>query len=189
MVPYYNKPTQEGLYRHFAQIGRSVEIPQILYNVPGRTITDLIPDTVCRLSQIPNIVGIKEASADLSRVATLSAGTSADFLLLSGDDPSAREFMLAGGDGVISVTANVSPATMHAMCRAALAGKAGEAADLDEGLLALHNGLFFESNPIPVKWALHRMGRIGPDLRLPLTPLSENYHSKLEAILNEAGLL
>ncbi|MEE8119375.1 MAG: 4-hydroxy-tetrahydrodipicolinate synthase [Gammaproteobacteria bacterium] len=189
VVPYYNKPTQEGLYRHFAQIARSIELPQILYNVPGRTITDLEPETICRLAKIPGIVGIKEASGDLARVALLREGTRPDFLLLSGDDPSACEFMLAGGDGVISVTANAAPAAMHALCEAALSGHAEEAETLDKALVALHEGLFFESNPIPVKWALHRMGQIGPDLRLPLTPLSDKYHSKLDAILNEAGLL
>jgi len=189
VTPYYNKPTQEGLYRHFMAIADAVDRPVILYNVPGRTGLDMKNETVARLSAHPAIVGIKEATGDLSRVAPLRQGCGDDFLLLSGDDATGREFMLQGGQGVISVTANVAPALMASLCEAALEGDAALAATLDQRLAALHRDLFIESNPIPVKWALARMGLIPAGLRLPLTPLSLASQPAVEAALREAGAL
>lgn len=173
VTPYYNKPTQEGLYLHHKAVAEAVDIDQILYNVPGRTACDMLPETVARLAQIDNIVGIKEATGDISRVARLRELCGADFAIYSGDDATARELMLRGGDGVISVTANVAPALMRKMCAAALKGKMGEAQHLDARLAPLHQHLFIEANPIPVKWALAEMGRIPKGIRLPLTWLSE----------------
>ena len=172
VTPYYNKPTQEGLCRHYLAIADAVDRPVILYNVPGRTGVDMRPETVARVADHPGIVGIKEATGDLSRLAPLRAGCGDDFLLLSGDDATCREFILQGGQGVISVTANVAPAQMADMCEAALEGDAALAAEIDARLADLHRDLFVESNPIPVKWALHRLGLIPGGLRLPLTPLS-----------------
>ena len=189
VTPYYNKPTQEGLYRHYLAIADAVDRPVILYNVPGRTGVDLLPDTVARLADHPGVVGLKEATGDLARVTTLRQGCGQDFLLLSGDDASAREFMLLGGQGVISVTANVAPALMAAMCEAALEGNAVLAAEFDARLAALHRDLFVESNPIPVKWAMARLGLIPGGLRLPLTPLSAACQPVVEAALRQAGLL
>ncbi len=186
VTPYYNKPTQEGLYRHFRTIAESVPIPQILYNVPGRTACDMLPETVCRLSEVDNIVGIKEASGDVARVRQILDGARDGFELYSGEDPVAMETILQGGRGVISVTANVAPAAMHEMCMRALAGDRAGAEAIDRRLQPLHRDLFVESNPIPVKWALHRMGMIPPGIRLPLTPLSERYHRVVEAALEEA---
>lgn len=189
VTPYYNKPTQEGLYRHFKAVADAVPIPQILYNVPGRTACDLLPETVGRLAKIPNVVGIKEATGNLGRLAELKAicGDSIDYY--SGDDATAREFILAGGKGVISVTANVVPRAMQDMCEAALRGNAEEAARIDARIAPLHTGLFVEANPIPVKWALHCMGLIPPGIRLPLTELAERFRPGLEQQLREAGAL
>ena len=189
VTPYYNKPTQEGLVQHFTAVADAVDKPILLYNVPGRTAVDMLPETVARLAPHPRIAGIKEATGDLNRVGKLRALCGEDFGLLSGDDASAREFMLAGGQGVVSVTANVAPAAMAALCRAARAGDAGEAARIDEKLEDLHRDLFVESNPIPVKWALERMGRIPPGIRLPLTRLSEPARPVVEAALRRAGVL
>lgn len=189
VTPYYNKPTQDGLYRHFCAVADAVTRPVILYNVPGRTGVDLKPDTVIRLAVHPRITGIKEATGDLDRVRPLRARCGPGFALYSGDDETAREFIGLGGNGVISVTANVAPRLMHEMCRAALAGDAAAAARLDAGLAALHRDLFVESNPIPVKWALERMGRIPGGIRLPLTPLDARYHAAIESALQRAGLL
>lgn len=189
VTPYYNKPTQEGLYRHFCTVADAVTRPVILYNVPGRTGVDLKPDTVIRLAVHPRITGIKEATGDLDRVRPLRARCGPGFALYSGDDETAREFIGLGGNGVISVTANVAPRLMHEMCRAALAGDAAAALRLDAGLAALHRDLFVESNPIPVKWALERMGRIPGGIRLPLTPLDARYHAAVESALQRAGLL
>lgn len=189
VTPYYNKPTQEGLVRHFTAIADAVDKPVMLYNVPGRTAVDLQPETVARLAGHPQIFGIKEATGEVARVAVLRELCGDDFGLYSGDDPSAREFMLAGGRGVVSVTANVAPQRMATMCEAAIAGDADEAANQDEALLALHNDLFVEANPIPVKWALQRMGMIPPGIRLPLTPLSEEYRARIESALRQAGCL
>ena len=188
VTPYYNKPTQEGLFRHFSYIAGAVAIPQILYNVPGRTACDMLPDTVARLARVPNIVGVKEATGDVGRVAKLRELCGREFLLVSGDDATAREFIRAGGDGVISVTANVAPRAMHEMCRHALGGDGAGAAEIDHMLTGLHRALFLESNPIPTKWALHRMGLIEDGIRLPLTWFSEKFHGELEAAMKVAGI-
>jgi 4-hydroxy-tetrahydrodipicolinate synthase len=189
VTPYYNKPTQEGLYQHYQTVADAVPIPQILYNVPGRTACDLLPATAGRLSRIPNIVGFKEATGKLERVRELKDLCGDRLELYSGDDATAREFILAGGQGVISVTANVVPKAMQDMCAAALRGDAEEAARIDARIAPLHTGLFVESNPIPVKWAMHRMGLIPPGIRLPLTTLSEPCHARLEQELRAAGAL
>ncbi len=189
VVPYYNKPTQEGLYRHYCAIAEAVSLPVILYNVPSRTVADLLPETVERLAPIPNIIGIKEASGILERLDELRRRCGEDFLLLSGDDATAMEFMLQGGKGVISVTANVAPKLMHAMCAAARAGDRKKAEILNQRLATLHTHLFLESNPIPVKWALAQMGRIPAGIRLPLTPLAAAHHASLRAALRSVGAL
>jgi len=189
VTPYYNKPTQEGLCQHYLAIADAVDRPVILYNVPGRTGVDMLPETVARVARHSGIAGIKEATGDLSRVAPLRAGCGDEFVLLSGDDATAREFILKGGQGVISVTGNVAPALMAAMCEAALEGDALLAAELDARLAGLHRDLFVESNPIPVKWALERLGLIPGGLRLPLTPLSAAARPVVEAALRQAGLL
>ena len=189
VVPYYNKPTQEGLYRHFKSIAESADIPVILYNVPPRTVADLANDTVVRLSQVKNIVGIKEATSNIERVQDLMKRVRRDFLVFSGDDATCLSYMLLGGHGVISVTANVAPRLMSQMCKAARAGKAAEAISINNRLLGLHRNLFLESNPIPVKWALGRMGRIAEGIRLPLTPLTPPHHETLAASLREAGCI
>src|SRR5690606_19253137 len=160
VTPYYNKPTQEGLFRHFSAVAEAVAIPQILYNVPGRTACDMLPETVARLARVPNIIGVKEATGDLDRVGRIREMCGPDFMLVSGDDATAREFMLRGGDGVISVTANVAPRAMKEMCDRALAGDAEGARKIDDRIADLHRTLFLESNPIPAKWALHRLGFI-----------------------------
>jgi len=189
--PYYNKPTQEGLYLHHKKIAESVDIPQILYNVPGRTAVDMQSTTAQRLSQIDNIIGIKDATGDLERLAELQAllGDSADFALYSGDDETGTEFLLRGGDGVISVTTNVAPKQMAAMCEAALAGDRELAESLNAPLTGLHARLFLQSNPIPVKWALAEMKLIPPGIRLPMTVLSEEYHQPLREAMQQAGVL
>lgn len=189
VTPYYNKPTQEGLYQHFKAIAEAVDIPQLLYNVPGRTACDMLPETVERLSAIGNIVGIKEATGELERISDLKARCGDDFIVLSGDDATACEAMLLGGNGDISVTANVQPAKMSAMCEAALAGNEAEARRLNDELMPLHQTLFVEANPIPVKWALARMGLGGEGIRLPLTPLSEAARQQLEPVLVEQELI
>ncbi|MGQ0620668.1 MAG: 4-hydroxy-tetrahydrodipicolinate synthase [Panacagrimonas sp.] len=190
VTPYYNKPPQEGMYRHFRAIAEAVDLPQILYNVPGRTGVDLLPATVARLAQVPGIVGLKEGKGDLGRVRELLAlGLAPSFSLYSGDDATARESILLGFHGDISVTANIVPRQMHQMCIAARAGRIDEAASLDSPLAALHRDLFFEPNPIPAKWALHRMGRIPSGIRLPLIPLDPSSHSRIEAALRAAGAL
>lgn len=172
VTPYYNKPTQEGMYRHYSTIADAVDKPLILYNVPGRTAVDLKPETAIRLAKHDNIASLKEATGELDRVAVLREGCGPGFTLLSGDDATSREFMLLGGDGVISVTANVAPAAMRKLCDAAIAGNRKLAEDIDAKLQGLHKSLFVESNPIPVKWAVEKMGLIGPGIRLPLTTLS-----------------
>jgi 4-hydroxy-tetrahydrodipicolinate synthase len=189
VTPYYNKPTQEGLYRHHRAVAEAVDVDQILYNVPGRTAVDMQPETIARLAAIENIVGVKEATGELDRIDRIRQLTSPGFAIYSGDDATAREAMLRGANGDISVTANVAPAAMHEMCAAALAGDAGRAEELDAKLAGLHERLFVEANPIPVKWALHEMGRIGPGIRLPLTPLSDEWHAAVREALKEAGLL
>ncbi|MGF1529673.1 MAG: 4-hydroxy-tetrahydrodipicolinate synthase [Candidatus Competibacterales bacterium] len=188
VVPYYNKPTQEGLYRHFQAVATATTLPVILYNVPGRTACDLQPDTVVRLAAITNIGGIKEAST-LERIDTLLTRLPGDFAVYSGEDALACEAMLRGAKGVISVTANAAPKAMAELCRLALAGRWEEALALDQGLQALHKALFIESNPIPVKWALARLGLMANGIRLPLTPLADAHHRAVETALAEAGLL
>jgi 4-hydroxy-tetrahydrodipicolinate synthase len=189
VVPYYNKPTQEGMYRHFRAIAEGVDLPVVLYNVPGRTMADMQHETVLRLAQVPGIVGIKEASGNIDRAAWLVKQAPRGFSIYSGDDLTAIALMLLGGHGNVSVTANVAPRAMAELCAAAMAGDARRAAATHLKLLALHKALFVEANPIPVKWALARMGRIGPTLRLPLVPLSDEHHAALEAALREAGAL
>ncbi len=186
VTPYYNKPTQDGLFLHYQAIAAAVDIPQILYNVPGRTACDLHNDTVAQLAAIPNIVGLKDATGDLSRLADLRAQCGADFLLYSGDDGTGCEFMLGGGDGVISVTSNVVPQQMQAMCQAALAGDRPRATALDSQLSALHRALFIQSNPIPVKWALADLGLASTGIRLPLTWLAPEYYPELRAAMAAA---
>jgi len=189
VTPYYNKPTQEGLYLHYRAVAEAVDIPQILYNVPGRTACDMQPETVGRLAGIGNIVGLKEANTDLDRVGRLRELCGKDFMLVSGDDATAMDFMLAGGDGVISVTANVVPRSMHELCVAATAGDSGAAHEINRPIEKLHRDLFVESNPIPVKWALHRMRLLQSGIRLPLTWLSPEHEPAVTAAMREAGLL
>jgi 4-hydroxy-tetrahydrodipicolinate synthase len=189
VVPYYNKPSQDGLFRHFAAIADAVEKPVLLYNVPGRTAADLRPETVIRLAEHDRIIGIKEATVDLSRIPVLREGCGSAFSLYSGDDGTGREFMLQGGQGVISVTSNLAPRQMADMCAAAIDGDAASAAEIDSCLADLHRNLFVESNPIPVKWAMERMGLIPGGIRLPLTPLAAEYHPVVEAALRKADLL
>lgn len=189
VVPYYNKPTQEGLYRHFKAIAEAVDLPVILYNVPGRTVADMLPDTALRLAAVPGIVGIKEATANLERAADLVRRAPKHFALYTGDDATTLPFLLIGGHGCISVTANVAPRAMHEMCMAALAGDAAKARAINDRLQGLHKHLFCEANPIPVKWALAEMGLIQSGIRLPLTPLSSDCHERVRTALREAGVL
>ena len=189
VTPYYNKPTQEGLYQHFRHIAEAVAIPQILYNVPGRTVCDMLPETVERLSKIANIIGIKEATGDLQRGQEILDRVSKDFLVYSGDDATAVELMLMGGKGNISVTANVAPRAMADLCAAAMAGDAATARAINERLMPLHKTLFIESNPIPVKWALNEMGLMPDGIRLPLTWLSARCHEPLRQALRQSGVL
>jgi 4-hydroxy-tetrahydrodipicolinate synthase len=189
VVPYYNKPTQEGLYRHFRQVAESVDLPVILYNVPGRTVADLSNETTLRLSQVPGIVGLKDATGDIARGSALLAALPAGFKVYSGNDDSALALMAMGGHGVISVTANVAPAAVAAMCASALAGDWPAALAMHRRLLPLHFDLFVEANPIPVKWALTKMGRMRGGIRLPLTELSVARQPVVEAALRAAGVL
>ncbi len=189
VTPYYNKPTQEGLYLHYKAIAEAVDIPQILYNVPGRTACDMKPETVLRLAEIPNIVGVKEATGDLDRAKMLINAAPEGFAIYSGDDASAIELILAGGDGNISVTANAAPGLMSQLCKLGLERKFDEARALQARLMPLHNAMFVESNPIPVKWAMHEMGLIEAGIRLPLTPLAEEYRSEVVNALKLLGLV
>jgi 4-hydroxy-tetrahydrodipicolinate synthase len=187
VTPYYNRPTQEGLFRHFGAVADSVGLPVILYNVPGRTACDLLADTVARLSRHPRIVGVKEATGDVGRGESILRLSRPGFLLLSGDDPTAAELIRIGAQGVISVTANVAARAMHDLCASGLAGRHGEAMAINERLIPLHKALFVEPNPIPVKWAVHHLGLIGPGIRLPLTPLSPSLHASVAAAMAAAG--
>lgn len=190
VVPYYNKPTQEGMYQHYKAIAECTDLPQILYNVPGRTGSDLKPETIGRLAEIPNIVAVKEATGDLSRLPLIKKYASEDFIFLSGDDATGLESMKLGGQGVISVTNNIAAADMAKMCRLALAGQFDEADEINNRLMDLHNHLFIEGNPIPVKWAAYKLGLISePCLRLPLTTLSEGAQPIVLAALQKAGLI
>jgi 4-hydroxy-tetrahydrodipicolinate synthase len=189
VTPYYNKPTQEGLFLHHQAVAEAVDIPQILYNVPGRTACDMQPETVARLARIPNIIGIKEATGDLERLRRIRKLCGDKFLLLSGDDATACEFMLQGGNGVISVTANVAPRAMSDMCSQALAHDTGAARAANKILEHLHRALFLQSNPIPVKWAAHRLGLIATGIRLPMTWMSVEYEQELMASMQTAGIV
>ncbi|MCR9104976.1 MAG: 4-hydroxy-tetrahydrodipicolinate synthase [Gammaproteobacteria bacterium] len=188
VTPYYNRPTQRGLYEHHKAVAAAVAVPQILYNVPGRTAVDMHNDTAIALSRIENIVGLKDATGDLSRVAALVSGCGPEFALYSGDDETAMELILGGGKGVISVTANVAPALNAELVAAALRGDRATAESLNARMAGLYEALFLEANPIPVKWALHHLGLIGETLRLPLTPLDERYHAQVIAALEAAGV-
>ncbi len=189
VVPYYNKPTQEGQYQHFKAIAEAVDLPVVLYNVPGRSVADMAHDTVMRLTQVPGIVGIKEATGNIERAQWLIREVPEHFAVYSGDDPTAVALMLCGGKGNVSVTANVAPRLMHELCMAAVAGDVKTAMALQMKLLPLHRQLFVEPNPIPVKWAMAQMGLCGPSLRLPLTPLSANYHASVEQALRSVNLV
>jgi 4-hydroxy-tetrahydrodipicolinate synthase len=189
VVPYYNRPTQEGLYQHYKKIAEAVDLPLILYNVPGRTVADLSNDTTLRLAEVPGIIGVKDATGSMERAADLLRRAPKDFALYSGDDASAMPFMLLGGHGVISVTANVAPKLMHEMCVAAFAGNLPRARELNNLLLPLHSKLFVEANPIPVKWACVELGLIPTGMRLPLTPLSAGLHDTVRDALRHAKLI
>ena len=189
VVPYYNRPSQEGIYRHFKAIAEAVDIPMVLYNVPSRTVADMQVDTTLRLAQVPGVIGIKEASGDIARACELLRGAPDGFSIYSGDDGTAVALMLLGGHGNVSVTANVAPRAMQALCTAALAGDARAAARAQLKLMALHRALFVEPSPAPTKWAMHRLGRSGAGLRLPIVPLSEGGQAMVEAALREAELL
>ena len=189
VTPYYNKPTQEGLYLHYKKIAETVDIPQILYNVPGRTACDMLPSTVQRLAQLDNIIGIKEAKADMERIDHLVAFANEKFAVYSGDDMTAMETILRGGKGTISVTANVAPKVMHEMCVLALRGDRAGAEAINKRLMGLHKDLFVEANPIPVKWAVHTLGLIDVGIRLPLTPLSPEYHDVVRQAMLQAQVI
>ncbi|HEY5290837.1 MAG TPA: 4-hydroxy-tetrahydrodipicolinate synthase [Burkholderiales bacterium] len=188
VVPYYNKPTQEGMYRHFRAIAEAVDLPLILYNVPGRTVADLQNDTVLRLAEVANIVGIKDATASLERGSDLLRRAPRDFAIYSGEDATGLPLMLMGGHGVISVTANVAPRLMQEMCAAALSGDIARAREANNRLLGLHTKLFVEGNPVPVKWVLAQMGLIESGIRLPLVPLSANFHEVVREAMRQAGI-
>ena len=189
VVPYYNRPTQEGLFQHFSAIARAVDLPMVLYNVPGRTVADMAHDTVLRLAKVPGIVGIKEATGNIERAQWLIKEAPEGFAIYSGDDPTAVALMLCGGHGNVSVTANIAPRLMHELCVAALAGNPRAAMDIQNRLLPLHKGLFVEANPIPVNWAAARMGLCSPAIRLPLTELSEPLRPALDNLLQSTGLI
>ncbi len=189
VVPYYNKPTQEGLYRHFKAIAEAVDLPHIVYNVPGRTVADLSNETLLKLAQIPNIVGVKDATGNIERGTDLARCVPEHFAVYSGDDGSGLALMLVGGHGVISVTANVAPRLMHDMCAAAVSGEAARARELNARLMPLHKALFVEPNPIPVKWAAHELGLIESGIRLPLTPLSASCHEQVRNAMRQAELI
>ena len=189
VTPYYNKPTQEGLYLHFKAISEAVDIPQILYNVPGRTACDMLPETVGRLSYVANIVGVKEATGDLSRVKKIRDLAGADFAIYTGDDATSREFCLLGGNGTITVTGNVAPRLVHEMIMAAMAGNKETALATDSKLAALHKSLFIQSNPIPVKWALAEMGLMAKGIRLPLTWLTEDCFEVIRDAMRQAEVI
>jgi 4-hydroxy-tetrahydrodipicolinate synthase len=189
VVPYYNKPSQEGIYQHFKAIAEAVDIPMVLYNVPGRTVADMLPETTLRLAQIPGIVGIKEATGNIERAGWLVRNAPEGFAIYSGDDPTAVALMLLGGHGNVSVTANVAPRAMHELCKAALAGQAREAAAIHLKLLPLHKNLFVEPSPAPTKWALSRLGRCGATLRLPIVALTAAGQATVEQAMRESGLL
>jgi 4-hydroxy-tetrahydrodipicolinate synthase len=189
VVPYYNRPTQEGLYLHFKKIAETVDLPMILYNVPGRTITELSLETMIRLTKVPGIIGVKEASGNIGRGTDLMRLAPPSFAVYSGDDPSAMALMFCGGKGNISVTANIAPRAMHELCAAAMSGDVAKAIAINNKMLPLHNKLFVEPNPVPVKWAMAELGLMGHALRLPLAPLGAEYHDVVKAAMRESGVL
>ncbi len=189
VVPYYNRPTQEGIYQHFKKIAETVDLPVILYNVPGRTVADISNETILRLAQIPSIIGVKDATGNIGRGSDLIRLAPKKFAVYSGDDATAMALMFCGGKGNISVTANVAPRDMHLLCVAAMNGNVAEAIKLNNKLLPLHNKLFIEPNPLPVKWALTEMGMMANGIRLPLVPLSETYHATVREALRASGVL
>ncbi len=189
VVPYYNRPTQEGQYQHFKAIAEAVDLPMVLYNVPGRTVADMQHDTVLRLAKVPGIVGIKEATGNIERAQWLIRDVPACFSVYSGDDPTAVALMLCGGKGNVSVTANIAPRQMHALCKAALAGDVAQAMAIQFKLMPVHKNLFVEANPIPLKWAMARMGLCGATMRLPLTAMSKSFEPTVEAALRDSGLI
>ena len=188
VVPYYNKPTQEGIYRHFTAIAEAIGKPLLMYNVPGRTVADMLPETVGRLARHENIFGLKEATGDIDRLKQIQAVVSDEFVLYSGDDFTLRSFIEQGGHGVVTVSGNVAPRQVARLCELAMAGKAEEARALDDNLQPLNNALFVESNPIPVKWAVSTMGLMEPHIRLPLTPYSEQHHNEMRSAMHTAGV-
>jgi len=189
VVPYYNRPTQEGMAQHFTRIAEAVDLPMILYNVPGRTVADMSNDTIVRLSAVPGIVGVKDATGNIARGSELLRAVPKSFAVFSGDDATAMALMFCGGKGNISVTANVAPRAMHELCVAAMSGRVAEAVAINDKLIPLHSRLFVEPNPVPVKWALQRMGRIQAGIRLPLVPLGAGSHELLRSALRESGVL
>jgi 4-hydroxy-tetrahydrodipicolinate synthase len=189
VVPYYNRPTQEGMYRHFKTIAEAVDLPVILYNVPGRTVADMSNETILRLAQVPGVIGVKDATGNIARGTDLIRLAAKSFAVYSGDDATAMALMFCGAKGNISVTANVAPRAMHELCAAAIAGRLAEAIEINNRLLPLHNKLFVEPNPVPVKWAMQQMGKIPSGIRLPLVPLAADYHDTVRAALREAGVL
>jgi len=189
VVPYYNRPSQEGLYRHFKTIAEAVDLPAILYNVPGRTMTDMTVDTMLRLAQVPGIIGVKEATGNIGRATDLMRRAPKSFAVYSGDDPTAIALMLCGGQGNISVTANIAPRAMHELCKAAMAGDAARAIAINNKVLPLHNKLFVEPNPVPIKWAMAEIGLIESGMRLPLAPLAAEFHDAVRTALRESGVL
>jgi 4-hydroxy-tetrahydrodipicolinate synthase len=189
VVPYYNKPSQEGIYAHFKAIAEAVDVPMVLYNVPGRTVADMQPETTLRLAQVPGVIGVKEATGNIERACTLIKNAPKGFSIYSGDDPTAVALMLLGGHGNVSVTANVAPRAMHELCKAAIAGQAKEAAQIHLKLLPLHKNLFVESSPTPTKWAMSRLGLCGATVRLPILPLTSAGQTAVEQALRESGLL
>ncbi len=188
VVPYYNRPTQEGMYLHFKAIAEAVDLPIILYNVPGRTVADMSNETIVRLAAIPNIVGVKDATGNIGRGLELLRNAPSSFAVYSGDDPTAIALMLCGGAGNISVTANVAPRAMHELCKAAMGGEIAKAVAINDKVMPLHAKLFVEPNPVPVKWALAEMGMMPAGLRLPLAPLSADYHDTVRGALRDAGV-
>jgi 4-hydroxy-tetrahydrodipicolinate synthase len=189
VVPYYNRPTQEGMYQHFRTIAEAVDLPAILYNVPGRTVADMSNDTILRLAQVPGIVGVKDATGNIARGSDLLRLAPASFAVYSGDDPTAMALMFCGGKGNISVTANIAPRAMHELCVAAMSGKVAEAVAINNRMLPLHNKLFVEPNPVPLKWAMAELGLIPSGMRLPLVTLNAAYHEVVRTALRESGVL
>lgn len=189
VVPYYNRPTQEGMYQHFKKIAEAVDLPAILYNVPGRSVADMSNETMLRLAAIPGIVGVKDATGNIGRGSDLIRLAPASFAVYSGDDPTAMALMFCGGKGNISVTANIAPRAMHELCAAAMAGKVADAIAINNRMLPLHNKLFVEPNPVPLKWAMHELGLIEVGMRLPLVPLHADFHDTVRTALLQSGLL